>query len=103
MLQKVKNHCDKAPAAIDTTAGSIGTTAGFLAVPTLLQRGKSCEHINDNDPDLGDSSKFQRRCHARSTWSSNRMVKKHDEIKKDQQQQKKHFLYKFGMIFAPNK
>ena len=53
------------------------TSTGFLALPDYeLQRRKSCENISKAvvDPDLGDSSRFQRRSHIRSTWSSNRIA-----------------------------
>ena len=58
-----------------------------------MQKGKSCESINNQDPDLGDSSRFVRRSHVRSTWSpSMRTVRKNEfEIN---HQQKKHFLQK---------
>ena len=72
-------------------------SGGLLTVPDIdpgsMQKGKSCESINNQDPDLGDSSRFVRRSHVRSTWSpSMRTVRKNEfEIN---HQQKKHFLQK---------
>ena len=100
--------------ATKTATADITSTTGFLALPEQheLQRRKSCENISkDLDPDLGDSSKFQRRSHIRSTWSSNRIAankQKREDLKKEQIQtttspvtsNKKPFLHKIGKMFT---
>ena len=95
-----------------TDASDNITSTGFLALPDHeLQRRKSCENISkDVDPDLGDSSKFQRRSHIRSTWSSTRIAankQKREDLKKEQIQttppvtsNKKPFLHKIGKMFT---
>ena len=100
-----------------TDATANFTSTGFLALPDHeLQRRKSCENISKAvvDPDLGDSSRFQRRSHIRSTWSSNRIAaatnrKRIEDLKIQIQttttstvtsNNKKPFLHKIGKMFT---
>ena len=100
------------------TTDIASTSTGFLALPEQheLQRRKSCENISKAvvDPDLGDSSRFQRRSHIRSTWSSNRIAaatnrKRIEDLKIQIQttttstvtsNNKKPFLHKIGKMFT---
>ena len=104
--------------ATKTATADITSTTGFLALPEQheLQRRKSCENISKAvvDPDLGDSSRFQRRSHIRSTWSSNRIAaatnrKRIEDLKIQIQttttstvtsNNKKPFLHKIGKMFT---
>ena len=108
--QIFENYKAKIKQRTTKTNTDIGTR--FLALPEHeLQRRKSCENISkDVDPDLGDSSKFQRRSHIRSTWSSTRIAankQKREDLKKEQIQttppvtsNKKPFLHKIGKMFT---
>ena len=113
--QIFENYKAKIKQRTTKTNTDIGTR--FLALPEQeLQRRKSCENISKAvvDPDLGDSSRFQRRSHIRSTWSSNRIAaatnrKRIEDLKIQIQttttstvtsNNKKPFLHKIGKMFT---
>ena len=113
--QIFENYKAKIKQRTTKTNTDIGTR--FLALPEHeLQRRKSCENISKAvvDPDLGDSSRFQRRSHIRSTWSSNRIAaatnrKRIEDLKIQIQttttstvtsNNKKPFLHKIGKMFT---
>ena len=70
---------------------SIKENGDFLTVPLAQEERRSS--LTELDPDLGDSSRFNRRCLARSTWNGRSIQDAHAK-------KKSHALRKIGKLFG---